>query len=87
MLAKNREARCQPTAANEAWSLDFVHNQLVSGHKIGVLTVIDVFTRECLAIEVGYWLRGENLAEVLNRLVRLRSTLEALFADNSLRRT
>ena len=81
-MATHREARCQPAAANEAWSLDFVHDQLACGRKIRALTVIDVFTRECLAIEVGYRLRGENVAEVLNRLVRLRGAPKALFADN-----
>ena len=46
------------------------------------LTVIDVFTRECLAIEVGHRLRGDNVVEVLNRLVRFRGAPKALFADN-----
>ncbi len=86
-MAMHREARCQPMAPGEAWSLDFVHDQLVSGQKIRALTVINVFTRECLAIEVGYRLRGENVAEVLNRLVRSRGAPKALFADNSLPRT
>ena len=81
-MATHREARCQPTVPNEAWSLDFVHDQLASGPKIRLLTVIDVFTRECLAIEVGHRLRGENVAEVLNRLVRFRGAPKALFADN-----
>ncbi|WP_370468280.1 IS3 family transposase [Parvularcula maris] len=81
-MATHREARCQPTAPNEAWSLDFVHDQLASGPKIRLLTVIDIFTRECLAIEVGHRLRGENVAEVLNRLVRFRGAPKALFADN-----
>ncbi len=44
--------------------------------------VIDLFTREYLTIKVGYRLRGENVAEVLNRLVRLRGAPKALFADN-----
>jgi len=36
------------------------------------VTVVDIATREGLAIEVGHRLRGENVVEVLNRLVRLR---------------
>ncbi len=70
-MATHREARCQPKAPNEAWSLDFVHDQLSNGQKIRALTIIDVYTRECLAIEVGYRLRGGNVVEVLNRLVPL----------------
>jgi putative transposase len=46
-----------------------------------LLTVIDVDSRECLAIEVGSRLRGEDVARVLNRLVYLRGAPKALFAD------
>ncbi len=81
-MAVHRQARCQPKALNEAWSLDFVHDQLACGAKIRLLTVIDVYSRECLAIEVGSRLRGEDVARVLNRLVYLRGAPKALFADN-----
>lgn len=49
-----------------------------------MLTIVDVFSREALAIEVGQRLRGENVAEVLNRLVRQRRAPKYLFADNVL---
>lgn len=81
-IAVHREARCQPQALNEAWRLDFVHDQLACGAKVRLLTVIDVYSRECLAIEVGSRLRGEDVARVLNRLVYLRGAPKALFADN-----
>jgi putative transposase len=44
--------------------------------------VVDVFSREALAIEVGQRLRGEHVVEVLNRLIRQRGTPKYLFADN-----
>lgn len=81
-MVVQRQARHQPTAPNQAWSLDFIHDQLTSGRKFRALTVVDVFTRESLAIEVGLRLRGEHVVEVLNRLVRQRSRPEVLFADN-----
>lgn len=77
-----REGRCQPERPNQAWSLDFVHDELSTGQKFRALTVVDVFTREGLAIEVGQRLRGENVVEVLNRLVRQRGAPQFLFADN-----
>ena len=77
-----REARCRPKRANEAWSLDFIHDQHSNGDKFRALTVIDVFSREALAIEVGRRLRGEDVVEVLNRLVRQRGAPKYLFADN-----
>ena len=65
-------ARCLPKRANEASSLDFIHDQLSNGEKFRALTVIDVFSREALAIEVGQQLRSEHVVEVLNRLVQPR---------------
>lgn len=57
-------------------------DQLGDGGKMRFLTVIDVFTREALAIEVGERLRGENVATVLNRLVRQRGAPSAMFVGN-----
>ena len=81
-MAVHREARCRPSRPNEAWSLDFIHDQLSSGQKFRALTVVDVFSREGLAIEVGQRLKGEHVVEVLNRLVRRRGAPRYLFADN-----
>lgn len=81
-MAVHREARSQPSRPNQAWSLDFVHDRLADSTKIRLLTVIDVFTREALAVEVGHRLRADDVARVLNRLVYLRGAPKALFADN-----
>ena len=81
-MVVDRQARCNPKRVNEAWSLDFIHDQLSSGQKFRALTVVDVFSRESLAIEVGQRLRGEHVVAVLNRLVRQRGAPKYLFADN-----
>ena len=81
-MVVHREARCQPKHPNEAWSLDFIHDELSNGKKFRALTIVDIFTREGLAIEVGHRLRGENVVDVLNRLVRRRGAPKYLFADN-----
>ena len=81
-MVVHREARIQPKRPNEAWSLDFIHDELSNGQKFRALTVVDIFTREGLAIEVGHRLKGENVVEVLNKLVRLRGAPKYLFADN-----
>ena len=59
-MVVQRQARCQPTRPNEAWSLDFVHDALSTGQTFRALTVMDVFTREGLAIEVGQRLRAST---------------------------
>jgi putative transposase len=81
-MVVHREARCRPQRPNEAWSLDFIHDELSNGKKFRALTVVDVFSREGLAIEVGHRLRGEHVVDVLNRLVRRRGAPKYLFADN-----
>jgi putative transposase len=65
-----------------AWSLDFIHDQLSQGTKFRALTVVDIVSREGLAIEVGQRLRGKHVVEVLNRLVRQRGAPKYLLADN-----
>jgi putative transposase len=41
-----------PTRPNQQWSIDLVRHRLASGRTLRVLTVVDAFTRECLALEV-----------------------------------
>lgn len=47
-MSAHRQSRPQPTRSNEVWSMDFMSDQLASGPKIRLLTVIDVFTLETL---------------------------------------
>ncbi|KAF2988873.1 hypothetical protein MJC1_04033 [Methylocystis sp. MJC1] len=57
-MVVHRQERFKPKQPNEVWSLDFIHDQLSNGDKFRALTVVDVFSREALAIEVGQRLRG-----------------------------
>ena len=50
---------------NHVWSYDFVVDRLEDGRVIRLLTVIDEYTRECLAIRVEYKLKSEQVMEVL----------------------
>ena len=52
-VAVHRRERQKPTGPNQVWSLDFVADQLADGRRFRALTVVDGFTRESLAIEVG----------------------------------
>jgi putative transposase len=59
-----RVARQEPFVAkraNQAWSMNYVADQLVNGNKYRTLTIVDGFTREALAIEVGSGLCGEDV--------------------------
>ncbi len=81
-MVVHRQERFKPKQPNEVWSLDFIHDQLSNGDKFRALTVVDVFSREALAIEVGQRLRGEHVVDVLNRLAGRRGPPKVLFADN-----
>jgi len=69
------------TRPNDAWTLDVVADQLVNGHRFRALTVVDVCTRESLAIEVGQPLRSEHVVTVLNRLTAQRGAPTRLWCD------
>jgi putative transposase len=77
-----RAHRPPVTRPNDAWTLDFVADQLVNGHRFRALTVVDICTRESLAIEVGHRLRSEHVVTVLNRLTAQRGAPTRLFCDN-----
>ena len=47
-----------------------LHDQISGGTRFQTLTVVDVFSGEVLAIEVGQRLKAEHVVKVLNRLVR-----------------
>jgi putative transposase len=69
-------------AANDHWSMDFVHDRLVNGRKIRTLNVVDIFTRECLWIEVGSSMSGRRVTEVLDFLIHLRGVPKVITTDN-----
>jgi len=79
---RHREERFRPTAPDQAWSVDFVADQLQDGRRFRSLTIVDVFTRESVAIEVGQGLRGEHVVRTLNRLKHEGRTPKLLFCDN-----
>ncbi len=80
--AVHRTQRAPAGSANEVWGMDFVHDELADGRKIRTLTVIDLFTRECLAIEVGLSLRAEHVVAAMERLKYSRGLPQRIASDN-----
>lgn len=80
-MVVSRRERCVPKRPDEVWSLDFVADQLANS-RLRALTVVDVYSREALAIEVGQRLQAEHVVAVLNQLVAQRRAPRFLFADN-----
>ena len=77
------ERRPDATAPDERWSLDFVSDALCWGRKLRMLTVVDTYTRESLAIEVDTSLSGARVARVLERVIQERGVQpEEIILDN-----
>lgn len=68
--------------ANERWSMDFVSDTLSSGRRFRCLTIVDEFSRECLAIHVAHSIPALRVIEVLERLRAERGLPEVVVTDN-----
>ncbi|EHP92260.1 transposase of ISMex11, IS3 family (ORF 2) [Methylorubrum extorquens DSM 13060] len=55
--------------------MDFFSDALFAGRRLRALTIVDAFTREALAIEVGQGIEGEQVVAVVARLALLRRAL------------
>ena len=65
--AKLRDDRRAASTSNEIWAMDFVHDQLATGQKIRVLTVVDTFSRFSPVIDPRFSYRAEDVVATLER--------------------
>jgi putative transposase len=70
------------TRPNERWSMDFVSARLADGRWFRTLTVLDLYTRESLALVADRSLTGVKVATVLTSVLRRRSVPTAITVDN-----
>jgi len=71
-----------PQAPNQRWSLDFVSDQLTGGRRFRILTVVDDFTRECLALVADTSLSGVRVARELDLIAAMRGLPACIVSDN-----
>jgi putative transposase len=81
-VAASRPRPLPPTAINHVWAYDFVFDTCADGRSLKCLTVIDEFTRECLAIDVAGGIRSGRVIEVLAQLVSVHGAPRHLRSDN-----
>ncbi len=74
--------RLRPCWQNHVWSYDFVIDRLANGKKIRLLTLIDEYTRKCLALEVGYNLTSNDILEVLSETFIKEGVPDYIRSDN-----
>lgn len=82
--AKLREDRANAVRANDVWAMDFVHDQLATGRKLRVLTVVDTFSRFVPVIDPKFSYRGEDVVATLDRVCRQIGYPKTIRVDNVL---
>ena len=81
-VATSRPRPLPPAAMNHVWAYDFIFDTCADGRTLKCLTVIDEFTRECLAIDVAGSIRSARVVEVLAQLVSVHGAPKYLRSDN-----
>lgn len=82
LAQRARVASPPATKPNERWAMDFVADRFSSGYRFRVLTIVDVYTRECLALYVDRSISGKKVAAALDAVVALRGAPKSITVDN-----
>jgi len=82
VTACRRIDRPAATEPNEGWSMDFMSDELFDGRRIRLLTLVDNFTRESLAIEVNERIGGHKVVDVLMQVGKESKLPNRIRVDN-----
>jgi len=82
--AKLRENRKEAVCPNDVWAMDFVHDQLATGRKIRILTVVDTFSRYVPVLDARFSYKGEDVVTTLDRICRKNGYPKTIRVDNVL---
>lgn len=70
------------TAPNQEWAIDFASDVTAGGQRFRVFSVIDAFTRECLALETDTSMPSRRVTRILQNTIAVRGTPTVLRSDN-----
>jgi putative transposase len=71
-----------PSRCNESWGMDFMADQLYSGRPLRILTIVDNYSRESLAVRAGVQFTGDDVVTVLQGLIQERGIPASIKVDN-----
>jgi len=71
-----------PATVNELWAIDFLQDATVQGRTLRVFAVLDVFSRECVALHVAPSMPSPAVTAVLDRAIARRGRPAAIQVDN-----
>ena len=81
-LVRDRSAEPRLLRAHQEWAMDFIVDGLATGRMVRILSVVDAYTRECLALEADTSLGSGRVTRVLDRLIDERGLPENVRSDN-----
>jgi len=81
-LSTGRPRPLLPERINHVWTYDFVFDGCANGQQLKCLTVVDEYSRDCLAIDVAGSIRSGRVIEILARLVSVHGAPQYLRSDN-----
>ena len=81
-LVRSMPAESRLRRADQEWAMDFIIDGLASGRMVRILSVVDAYTRECLALEADTSLGSGRVIRVLERLIAERGAPESVRSDN-----
>ena len=81
--AATLRVRIAPTGPNTVWNMDFMHDRLMNNRRqaFRILTIVDIVTRECLALEGAPGFKSESVCNVLSKSVSKRGAPMAIRCD------
>lgn len=80
--AKLREDREQAVGPNDVWAMDFVHDQLATGKKLRILTIVDTHSRYSPATDPRFTYKGEDVVTTLEEVCRKVGYPSTIRVDN-----
>lgn len=80
--SKNGCSRQVAEFKNHVWAWDFVFDRTANGRSIKWLSIVDEYTRECLALEVNRTMTSEDVLDVLRDLLVIRGVPKHIRSDN-----
>lgn len=81
-ISTGRPRPLPPTGIGHVWTYDFVFDACANGQQLKCLTVLDEYSRECLAIDVAGGIRSGRVIEVLTQLISVHGAPRYIRSDN-----
>jgi Transposase and inactivated derivatives len=83
-ISQTRLPKVDVTGINQCWAMDFMSDALFNGKRFRTLTMMDVYSRECLNIYAGNSITGDTVVDILDSISYHRGRPERIRVDNGL---